>query len=114
MRLIFKSIIIISIIIIPYCLAEDWSITVYTGTERFAGTDSNVYIRLFNSQGESTSEYQLTHNNWMPEHEFPVRNLFERGARERFEIKTEDIKTVAKIQNTKDYVNIFNYSDEMK
>ncbi len=35
----------------------------------------------------------------MPEkNAFPVRNLFEMGAREQFRIRTEDIQSVAKIQ----------------
>jgi len=85
--------------IIPYCLGEAWTVYVYTGNERFAGTDSNVYIRLFNSEGESTSEVQLTHHNWIPENnDFPIRNLFEVGARERFNIRTEYIGSAAKIQ----------------
>ncbi len=76
-----------------------WIVYVYTGNERFAGTDSNVYIRLHNEDGESTSEMQLTHYNWLPEkNDFPVRNLFETGARERFRIRTEYIGSVAKIQ----------------
>jgi hypothetical protein len=76
-----------------------WNIDVHTGNERYAGTDSNVYIRLFNSEGESTREYQLTHSNWMPQNnEFPVRNLFEIGAHEQFRIRTEDIGPVDKIQ----------------
>jgi hypothetical protein len=76
-----------------------WTVYVYTGDQRFAGTDSNVYIRLFNSDGESTSESQLTHSNWMPDDkDFPIRNLFEMGARERFRLRTEYIGSVAKIQ----------------
>lgn len=76
-----------------------WTVYVYTGNERFAGTDTNVYIRLFNSEGESTSENQLTHYNWMPDNnDFPIRNLFEKGARERFRIRTEYIGSVSKIQ----------------
>jgi hypothetical protein len=72
---------------------------VYTGNERFAGTDSSVYIRLFNSEGEGTSEAKLTHYNWIPNNDdFPVRNLFEMGARERFGIQTEYIGSVSKIQ----------------
>jgi hypothetical protein len=112
MTFIFLSI----IFIIPCCFAESnfslfcfmrdfifvfkaWYVYVYTGNERFAGTDSNVYIRLSNSEGGNTNEYQLTHSNWMPEkNEFPVRNLFETGARERFLIQTDAIGDVASIQ----------------
>jgi hypothetical protein len=101
------------ILVLPYCLGEGnfacffviillfivWTVYVYTGDQRFAGTDSNVYIRLFNSDGESTSESQLTHSNWMPDdNDFPIRNLFEIGARERFRIRTEYMGSVAKIQ----------------
>ena len=76
-----------------------WNVYVYTGTERFAGTDSNVYITLFNEVGDSTSEIQLTHYNWQPEDtDFPIRNLFETGARERFRIQTEVMRSVGKIQ----------------
>jgi hypothetical protein len=76
-----------------------WNVYVYTGNQRYAGTDSNVYIRLFNSEGDSTSEAQLTHYNWMPDNnDFPIRNLFEMGAKERFRIKTEYIGSVSKIE----------------
>ena len=75
-----------------------WTVDVYTGNERFAGTDSNVYIRLLNAQDEETSEDQLTHSNLKFEPgEFPVRNLFEMGSRDRFVIETEDIGAVVKI-----------------
>ncbi len=75
-----------------------WTVYVHTGNERFAGTDSNVYIRLFNEEGDSTSEIQLTHYNWLPNNnDFPIRNLFETGAKERFRIQTEYIGSVAKI-----------------
>ena len=93
-----------------FFLFKVWNVYVYTGKERYAGTDSNVYIRLFNSEGESTSEYQLTHHNWMPDNnEFPVRNLFEIGAKERFLIRTEDIGSVAEIQ-----VRFFDYLEKLK
>ncbi|CAF0979138.1 unnamed protein product [Rotaria magnacalcarata] len=86
-------------LILPYSLAEVWIIHVHTANEQYAGTDANVYIRLFNPKHESTGEYQLTHSNWQPEpHELPFRNLFEIGAVERFRIRTEDIGAVAKIE----------------
>jgi len=110
-------IIILILCIISYCLAESdyfycliinfiilllflaWIVHVHTGTARYAGTDSNVYIRLFNSEGDSTSEAQLTHYNWMPDNnQFPIRNLFEAGAKERFQIRTEYIGFVSKIE----------------
>ncbi|CAF0758647.1 unnamed protein product [Rotaria sp. Silwood1] len=92
------QIFILFLCVIPCCLAEVWNIHVYTGNERFAGTDSNIYIRLFNSKDESTGEYQLTHSNWVPDsNDFLLRNLFETGAQERFRIRTEDIGSVAKI-----------------
>ena len=80
----------------PFSLA--WTIYVHTGKQRFGGTDSNVFIRLFNSRNEQTSEYQLSHYNWQPAgDEFPLRNLFEIGALDRFRIRTEDIGSVSKI-----------------
>ncbi|CAF2380146.1 unnamed protein product [Rotaria sp. Silwood2] len=92
------QIFILFLCVIPCCFAEIWNIYIYTGNERFAGTDSNIYIRLFNSKDESTGEYQLTHSNWIPDtNDFPLRNLFEMGAVERFRIRTEDIGSVAKI-----------------
>jgi hypothetical protein len=71
---------------------------VQTGKEKFSGTDSNVFIRLFDDKNQSTNEYQLTHYNWKPEaDEFPIRNLFETNARDQFIIKTEDISMITKI-----------------
>lgn len=87
-----------------------WIIHVYTANEQFAGTDTNVYIRLFNSKDESTDEYQLTHANWLPQsHEIPIRNLFEMGAHERFSIRTEDIGSVAKIKVSFNSVSCFHF-----
>ena len=75
-----------------------WTVDVSTGNERFAGTDSKVYIRLLNAQDEETGEYQLTHSNSKFEPgDFPMRNLFEMGSHDRFVIKTEDIGAVVKI-----------------
>ena len=76
-----------------------WIIHVHTANEQYAGTDANVYIRLFNPKHESTGEYQLTHSNSEPgPNGFRFRNLFEMGAVERFRIRTEDIGAVAKIE----------------
>lgn len=70
----------------------------HTGRKRYAGTDSNVYIRLFDPRDVSSREYHLTHRNWIPENNaILIRNLFEMGAHDRFHIRTEGIKTVAKI-----------------
>ena len=113
-------ILLVLLSILPYCLSESnnscvtfvfflygfmillflaWTVYVYTGTERFSGTDSNVYIRLFHGENEHTSEIQLTHYNWLPDtKDFPIRNLFETGARERFLIQTENIGSVTKIE----------------
>ncbi|UJR35600.1 hypothetical protein I4U23_028351 [Adineta vaga] len=89
---------LLTLCIIPHCLSESWTVSVYTGKRRFAGTDSNVYIRLTNAQGKDTKEYQLTHYNWIPEKNgFPLRNLFEMGAKDRFRIWTDDLKSISKI-----------------
>jgi hypothetical protein len=89
--------ILISLYLICY-LSIEWTIHVYTGTERFAGTDSNVYIRLFNLKNNFTSEYELTHENWIIGNDvFPLKNLFEYGEHDRFRIsiaKFESIKTI--------------------
>lgn len=75
-----------------------WTVTVYTGKRRFAGTDSNVYIKLINSKKPDSKEQQLTHHNWIPEKNvFPVRNLFEMGAKDQFRIWTGNIETIDKI-----------------
>ncbi len=76
----------------------EWTIHVYTGNERFAGTDSNVFIRLYNSEHGYSHEYELTHDNWIfGRYEFPLKNLFEYGAHDRFRIFTEKIATVKMI-----------------
>ena len=93
-----------------FSISKVWTVYVYTGDKRFAGTDSNVYIRLFNSRNESTSEYQLTHHNWIPERNaFPFRNLFEMNAKERFHIRTQDITSIAKI-----YVSLLFFKKKKK
>ena len=77
---------------------QGWTITVYTGRRRFAGTDSNVYISLINSKKTNSKEQQLTHYNWIPEKNvFPIRNLFEMGAKDRFRIWTGNLGTIDKI-----------------
>ncbi|CAF0866123.1 unnamed protein product [Adineta ricciae] len=92
------SLLTLVFILLPSCLAESWTITVYTGRRRFAGTDSNVYISLINSKKTNSKEQQLTHYNWIPEKNvFPVRNLFEMGAKDRFRIWTGNLETIDKI-----------------
>jgi hypothetical protein len=82
-----------------FCLSIEWTIHVHTGNERFSGTDSNVFIRLFTSKRDRTDEYQLTHENWIIGNtDFPIRNLFETGAHDRFRIVTKDIGFIEKIQ----------------
>lgn len=63
---------------------------VKTGDERFSGTDSNVYLRLIYGNDEKTNEYHLTHSK-VKDHqtEFLVRNLFETGALDSFQIEIE-------------------------
>ena len=76
----------------------DWTIHVYTGTERFAGTDANVFIRMYNSIHGYTNEYELTHENWLiGDALFPFKNLFENGAHDRFQVSTGRFEYVEKI-----------------
>jgi hypothetical protein len=80
------------------CLSVEWTIHVYTGTERFAGTDSNIFIRLFNSKFGYTAEYELSSENWIiGDKLFPLKNLFESGGHDRFRIVTEKFEFVEKI-----------------
>ncbi|CAF2374033.1 unnamed protein product [Rotaria sp. Silwood2] len=82
---------------------EEWIIHVYTGNERFAGTDSNIFLRLFNSKYGYTSEYKLTHENWIVGNTiFPLRNLFEHGEHDRFRIFTDKLGFVEKVHVRRD------------
>lgn len=82
----------------PWHFVLDWNVYVHTGNVHLAGTDSNVYLALIDSDGQETVEYQLTHANFEPEpNTLPIRNLFEKGARERFTINTPNLGPIAKI-----------------
>ncbi|CAF1368122.1 unnamed protein product [Rotaria magnacalcarata] len=84
--------------IIPYSSGEEWIIHVYTGTERFSGTDSNIFLRLFNSKYGYTNEYKLTHENVLiGKNIFPLKNLFEYGEHDRFRIFTDELGSIEKI-----------------
>ncbi|CAF3341956.1 unnamed protein product [Rotaria socialis] len=84
--------------IIPYCSGEEWIIHVYTGTERFSGTDSNIFLRLFISKYGYTNEYKLTHENVLAgKNIFPLKNLFEYGEHDRFRIFTDELESIEKI-----------------
>jgi hypothetical protein len=79
-------------------LSIEWTIHVYTGTERFAGTDSSIFIRLFNSEHGYTPEHELTHENWViGDKTFPLKNLFESGEHDKFRINTEKLRYVEKL-----------------
>ncbi len=79
-------------------MSIDWTIHVHTGTERFAGTDSSVFIRMFNSNYGYTQEYELTHDNWLYGTAlFPFKDLFEHGGHDRFRISTQKFGFVEKI-----------------
>jgi hypothetical protein len=92
-----------------FCLSIEWTIHVYTGTERFAGTDSNIYIRLFNSEFGYTPEYELTHDNWIiGSNAFPLKNLFEYGEHDRFRISIEKFESIQKIYVRKCLIHMFN------
>lgn len=114
--LIIINFLLIFLIIIPYsssegkifsifysiniflCLFLEWIIHVYTGKERFSGTDSNIFIRLFNTKYGYTPEYKLTHeNSIIPNNRIFLKNLFESGERDRFRIFTDQIGSVEKI-----------------
>ena len=49
---------------------------------KFAGTDSNVYVRLTGASGEESSLVRLDNT---------FRDDFERGSVDRFRVKLEDI-----------------------
>ncbi|CAF2077878.1 unnamed protein product [Rotaria magnacalcarata] len=84
--------------IIPYSSGEEWIIHVYTGTESFSGTDSNIFLRLFNSKYGYTNEYKLTHENVLiGKNIFPLKNLFEYGEHNRFRIFTDELGSIEKI-----------------
>lgn len=80
-----------------HCLSIDWTIHVYTGSERSAGTDSNIYVSLFSLKYGYTPEYELSHENWIFGSKlFPYKDLFENGEHDRFRIS---IKQFDKIDN---------------
>lgn len=49
---------------------------------KFAGTDANVYFRITGSGGDQTSRVKLDNI---------LKDDFERGAKDKFKVKMEDI-----------------------
>ena len=70
-----------------FFLEEIWNVIVYTSDLRGAGTDSNVMMVLYGSDGKTE---EVTLNN--------ETNNFERGNVDKFKIETKDIGTPYKIR----------------
>ena len=65
----------------------DYRITVFTGDRRGAGTDSNVFIKLFGSTGKSGIQYLAPDDN----------NLFRRSKKSLFNVQIPDIGVIQSI-----------------
>jgi hypothetical protein len=68
-----------------------YGITVYTGDVRYAGTDANVFIRMFGSEGDSGSQRLQSKSR--------LRNLFERDQTDEFSTTLEqDLGALHKVR----------------
>ncbi|NXY29497.1 LOXH1 protein, partial [Pomatorhinus ruficollis] len=68
----------------------EYTIKVYTGDKRGAGTDANVHIILFGNEDKS-EVFQLTHS-------LDHQNPFERGKVDTFKIKTKNLGNLRSIE----------------
>lgn len=64
-------------------------IKIRTDDIRFAGTDDDVYMRLFDLSGASTDEFLLDN---------PGKNDFERNQEDQFEISAKYLEKISKIE----------------
>ncbi|NXC47423.1 LOXH1 protein, partial [Penelope pileata] len=68
----------------------EYTIKVYTGDKRGAGTDANVHIILFGSEGKS----KIFHLSQSLEHQDP----FERGKVDTFNVKTKELGSLHSVE----------------
>lgn len=66
--------------------ATSYHVSVKTGTERHAGTDANVFVKLFGSKGD-TGKLQLASAD-------NTKNKFEAGRTDNFKLEATDIGKV--------------------
>ncbi|XP_071954737.1 lipoxygenase homology domain-containing protein 1-like [Antedon mediterranea] len=74
-----------------------YEITVLTGEVSGAGTDSNVFVRLYGKDGAKTEEYKLRNRT----------DNFEKGNTDKFKIEAEDVGPLTKIRIGHDGVGMF-------
>ncbi|XP_071795423.1 lipoxygenase homology domain-containing protein 1-like [Asterias amurensis] len=65
-----------------------YEVTISTGTCSSAGTDANIFLRIYGEEGAKTEEFQLRNRT----------DNFEKGAVEKFKIEAEDVGPVSKIR----------------
>ncbi|PIK54821.1 putative lipoxygenase-likey domain-containing protein 1-like [Apostichopus japonicus] len=65
-----------------------YEVTITTGDVSGAGTDANVFIRLYGDDGKKTEEFQLRNRT----------DNFEKAAVEKFKIEGEDVGPLSKIR----------------
>lgn len=70
---------------------SDYEIVVITGTEKSAGTDAQVYITLFGSDGKRTEKIQLNKS-------LTNNNPFERGQTDKFTVRGDYVGELVKLR----------------
>jgi len=74
-----------------YCLGTSYEIIVITGDKRNAGTDSQVYITLFGSDGKRTEKMHLQKS-------LTNKNPFERNQTDKFRVKGDYVGELVKLR----------------
>jgi hypothetical protein len=69
-----------------------YSVKVYTGNKSFAGTDANVFLKLFGKYSESTDIPLL------PPQQTPIKNCFERDQKDTFAVEAPLLLRLTKLR----------------
>lgn len=72
----------------PQLPVTEYRIVVQTSDTKGAGTEADVYIRLFGLEGGATNRFLLMNGK---------RDTFERGCRDEFDVHGRDVGKVTKI-----------------
>ena len=85
-----KNIFVIPLLILNYCSFLEYTIEVYTGKQKMAGTDANVFITLFGANGASKKIHLVDPSS--------NRKCFEKNSIDKFQVQLTGIGELRRIR----------------